>query len=333
MTTTLPPFLASRCARIAGLLIGMTSLLSLASQAQNYPSKPITIVVPFSAGGATDVTARRFAEVFAKEIGTPVVVENKPSAGSIIATRTVASAPKDGYTLLFAGTSPLSLNPLIYRTLPYEPADLMPISRVSRQAFTISMNPALPAKTVADFVAHAKNQPDGIHFGTVGVGSVSHLLAEFVGQRLGIKINTIPYKGTAQSSVDLMSGRIDLQIDAMSTGVTMHNSGKTRLLAAMGKERSILPAGVPNLMDVGYPDLVAYADFGVMAPKGTPDAVLAKIHSAVVSAVAAPEFAKKLAENGELATASASPAEFLQHIHAEQVRWTPIVKSLNLQLD
>lgn len=305
----------------------------LPAQAQDFPSRPISLVVPFAAGGATDVTARRLAEGMAAVLGTPVVIDNKPSAGAFVAAMQVTSAPKDGYMLLFAGTNSMSLNPLVYRKLPYRTEDLVPVSTVSRQAFTVNANLGVPAGSVAEFVAYAKSKPEGVAFGTVGVGTTSHILAEWIGQSLGIKIRAVPYKGTSQSTVDLVGGRIDVQIDGMSTGVSMHNTGKTRLLAAMGRERSILPQGVGNFAEAGYPDLVSYAEFGIMAPRGLPDAVLQKIHGAIAKVAQQPEFAARLAATGEIAVASGSPAEYAARIDSEKARWTPVVQRLNLQLD
>lgn len=315
------------------LLAAASAAAAWPAHAQEFPSRPISLVVPFSAGGATDATARRLAEGLAAILGTPVTIDNKPSAGAFVASQQVAHAPKDGYMLLFAGTNSMSLNPLVYRKLPYRPEDLVPVSTVSRQAFTVNANLNVPAGSVAEFVAYAKSRPDGIAFGTVGVGSTSHILAEWIGQTLGVPIRTIPYKGTAQSTVDLVGGRIDVQIDGMSTGVTMHNAGKTRLLAAMGRERAILPAGVGNFADAGYPDLVAYAEFGIMAPSGLPDAVLQKLHAAIARVTQQPDFAGKLAANGEIAIASASPADYSTRIASEKARWAPVVQRLNLQLD
>jgi tripartite-type tricarboxylate transporter receptor subunit TctC len=316
------------------LLAATTFALAVpVAQAQEFPSRSISLVVPFAAGGATDVTARRLAEGMAAVLGVPVVVDNKPSAGGFVAATQVANAPKDGYTLLFTGTNAMSLNPLVYRKLPYRPEDLLPISTVSRQAFAVNANLSVPVGSVAEFVAYAKTKPEGVAFGTVGVGTTSHILAEWIGQSLGINIRTVPYKGTSQSTVDLVGGRIDIQIDVVSTGVSMHKSGKTRLLAAMGRERSILPQGVGNFADAGYPDLVAYSEVGVFAPRGIQDAVLNKIHATIVKVVQQPEFAGKLAANGEIAATSGSPAEYAARISSENARWAPVVRRVNLNLD
>lgn len=319
---------------VQAALGGAAALAGMPAFADTFPSRPITLVVPFAAGGATDVTARRFAEVIAHELKTSVVVENRPSAGAFVAINRVIAAPRDGYTLLVSGTNALALNPILYAKLPYDPADMVPISTISRQPFAVSANPQIPTKDIREFVAWAKAKPDGVNMGTVGVGTTSHLLAVMIGESLGIKLRTVPYKGTSQSTVDLVGGLIDIQIDGISTGVNMHNSGKTRLLAGMGQagERSILPADVKNFADAGYNDLVAYAEFGLFGSRNTPDAVIQRIHAATAAAAKHPDMLK-LAAHGEVAIASASPKAYAERVESERSRWAPIVKANKLQLN
>lgn len=305
----------------------------LPARAQEFPSKPITLVVPFAPGGATDVTARRVAEEMQKTLRTPVVIENKPGAGSFVAATQVTKAPKDGYMLLFAGPGVMALNPHIYKNMPYKVSDLAPVSTVSKQAFVVNGSPALPVKTVAELIAYAKQKPEGLSIGTVGTGTTSHIIAEWIARTLGIKAVFVPYKGTSQSTLDLISGRIDVQIDGISTAVTMHNAGKTRIVASMGMERSIIPDGVQTFVEAGYPQLVAYANFAVMAPAGTPDAVIRKLHAAIVAAVAVPGLVEKLKANGELPDPSGSPEEFVALVKSDSKRWAEIVGPMKLSLD
>lgn len=317
------------------VLVSSLALAAAGARAQtaDFPSKPITLVVPFAPGGSTDVTARRVAEEMQKTLRTSVVIENKPGAGSFVATSHVVKSAKDGYTLLFAGPGILSLNPHIFRNLPYKVTDLVPVSTVSKQAFVINGSPAIPVRTVAELVAFAKSKPDGLSIGTVGTGTTSHILAEWIARTLGIKAIFVPYKGTSQSTIDLISGRIDVQIDGISTAVAMHTAGKTRIVASMGAERSIIPDGVQTFVEAGYPQLVAYANFAVMAPAGTPDPVVRKLHAAIVAAVGVPALAEKLRANGELPDPSASPEDFAALVRSEFKRWGDIVKPMNLSLD
>lgn len=321
--------------RRRAVLVSTLALAAAGARAQSadFPTKPITLVVPFAPGGSTDVTARRVAEEMQKTLRTSVVIENKPGAGSFVATTQVTKSPKDGYTLLFAGPGILTLNPHIFRNLPYKVTDLVPVSTVSKQAFVVNGSPAIPVRTVAELVAFAKSKPEGLSIGTVGTGTTSHILAEWIARTLGIKAVFVPYKGTSQSTIDLISGRIDVQIDGISTAVAMHTAGKTRIVASMGAERSILPDGAQTFGEAGYPQLVAYANFAVMAPAGTPDPVVRKLHAAIVAAVGVPALAEKLRANGELPDPSASPEEFAALVRTDFKRWGDIVKPMNLSLD
>ena len=311
---------------------GLTASHWLPASAQDFPSKPITLVVPYSAGGATDVSARRLAEEMTKTLNTPVVIENKPGAGSFIAATAVTKAARDGYTLLFAGPGVISLNPHVFRSLPYRVEELTPVSTFSKQAFVINGNPAIPVKTVADLIAYAKSRPEGVSFGTVGTGTTSHVIAEWVVRTLGINAVFVPYKGTAQSTVDLMGGRIDVQVDGISTAMIMHKAGKTRVVASMGAERSILPEGVQTFVEAGFPSLVAYAQFAVLAPAGTPEAVIRKLHGAVQAAANNPAVVNWMRGNGELPDLTRSPEAFGELIRSEYERWGAIVRPMNLNL-
>ena len=301
--------------------------------AQDYPSRPITFTVPFAAGGTADVTARRLAEALGKVLNVSVVVENKPSAGAFIATSYVARAPKDGYNLLFSTNNALALNPFIYKSLPYKPQDLTPVSLVSRQAFALSGSVHAPFRTLAEFVRWAKAQPNGVQMGTTGIGTTTHILGEWIAQEIGFKLNVVPYKGVSQSTIDLIAGRIPIQMDGISTAAKLHQAGKTRVIAAMGEDRAGLPEGASNFREGGYPELVAYADFGLLAPTGTPSPIIDRLHRAVVTAVNQAEFRDSLAAGGETASASASPRDYAERIAKERARWERIVKPMNLQLD
>ena len=291
------------------------------------------MVVPFAPGGAADATGRRLAEALGKELGTTVIVENKPSAGALVATAQVARAPRDGYTLLFSTANALTVNPHIYRTLPYKAEDLAPITSVSRQAFVLSAATNVPFKTVAEFAAWAKAQPSGVQIGTTGIGTTTHIVGAWISQVVGFKLDVVPYKGTGQSTIDLLGGRIPLQIEGLATAVQLHRAGKARIVAALGEERTILPEDVPNFREAGYPALVSYAEFGLYAPAGTPQAVQNKVQAAVARIVRQPEFRERLAGNGEVAMASASPREFAERVEREKGLWAGIVRPMNLQLD
>jgi tripartite-type tricarboxylate transporter receptor subunit TctC len=304
------------------------------AQSEPFPSRPLTVIVPFAAGGATDASARRFAEACGGHLGRPVVVENHPSAGGFVAVNKLLASPADGHTMLLFGPTAHALNSLMYKTPKYNTQDLSPISRLSRQPFAVSANTGVPAGSVQEFVEWARSRPEGVSVGVAGVGTTSHIVAVMVGKHLGINLRVVPYKGTSQGTLDLMAGRIDIMMDGVSTGVSTHNAGKTKLLAGMGQpgDRSILPSSVQNFADVGYPELVTYSEIGFYVRSGTSGSVIEKLHQTVVKANAEPGMLK-LAEHGERALASASPEEFGQRIPSEIARLAPIVRSLNLSLD
>jgi tripartite-type tricarboxylate transporter receptor subunit TctC len=313
-----------------------TVVSPVASLAQTSGSqRPVTIIVPFAPGGGTDITARRLAERMAPTLNLPVVVENKPGAGGFPAVQALLAAPRDGHTLMISGSTSISLMPLVYSKLPFSMDDLVPLSTISRQPYTVNASPMVPTESLERFLAWARAKPDEVTFGTTGIGTVGHILAEWIGQALGLRYRTIPYRGVAQGAVDLMAGRIDLQVDSVSTSLPTHKAGKTRILAGTGAagERSILPPGVRNLADMGYPDLVAHVEFGLFTARGAPEDVTRRLFDSVVAATRHPELVNALAVNGELALASASPAEYAARVAQQKARWTPIVRSLNIDLN
>jgi tripartite-type tricarboxylate transporter receptor subunit TctC len=306
---------------------------SARAQGQMLSAKPVTIVVPYAAGGPTDVTARRLAEAMGPLLQTPVVVENKPGAATNIAAAYVARAPKDGHTLLLAPGTMTSVNPYIYRSLNYRPDDFAPISLVSRQAFVLSASQAVPARSLTEFVTYARSRPSGLSFGHVGAGSVTHIVGEWIGRELGIHLVGVPYKGSSQSTVDLVGGRLDTQVEGISSAVPMHLNRKTHILVSMGQERSILPPGVQTFQEAGFPALVAYAYFGLMAPTGTPDAMVRRLHAATVQALSTPQLRDRLLAAGETPSPSATVEAYAEHLQREYERWGRIVKPMNIQLE
>ena len=318
--------------KLAATLVA-TSAFPVLAQAPAFPAKAITIVVPYAAGGPTDITARRIAEAMAKRLGVPVVVENKPGAGTTVAAAFVAKAPKDGYTLLMALSTTTSVNPHLYRSLPYKSDDFAPISLVSKLALVLTATPELPARNLKEFVTWGAKQPEGVSFGSTGIGTQTHLVGEWIGRTLGVKMVHVPYKGSSQSTGDLVGGRLATQIDAVSSAAPLHNTKKARVLAVMGTERSPLLQDVPTFAEMGFPDLVAYTYFGLLAPAGTPPAIIDRLHATVVAAVASPEFTEPLIRGGELPVSSASPADYARQMEADYAHWGKVIRPLNIKLD
>jgi tripartite-type tricarboxylate transporter receptor subunit TctC len=320
--------------RCIGILTLAAATLPIgAAQAQAFPARPIAIVVPYAAGGPTDITARRLAEALTKSLAATVIVENRPGAATTIAAAYVAKAPKDGYTLLMAPGTTTSINPYLYSKLSYNLNDFAPVSQVSRQGFAITTSPTSPAKTVQDLVAWARAKGSPLTYGTTGTGSMTNILGEWIGRTLGVRVAEIPYKGTSQILPDLISGRLDLSVDGLASAVPYHASGKVKVLGIMTEERSAKLSDVETTREAGYPSLVAYTNFGLLAPAGTPPDIVEKLHRGVVAAASSPEFVTALAAGGEQARTSASPQQFMEFLRSEYAHWGPIIKPLNLKLD
>jgi tripartite-type tricarboxylate transporter receptor subunit TctC len=301
--------------------------------AQDFPNRPVTIVVPYAAGGPTDLTARRIGELMSRNLGVAVTVENRPGASTTIGAAHVARAAKDGHTLLMAPGTTTAINPHVFRSLPYRTDQFAPISLVSRQPFVLTVTPGLSPKSVTEFVAWGKAQGKGVNFGTTGTGTMTHIIGEWIGQELGVKMTEVPYKGTSQSTLDLVGGRLDTQVEGLASGSALHTSGKGRVLAVMDDERSPTMPDVPTFREAGFRDLKAYTYFGLLAPAGTPRAVIERLHRAVVAAVATPEYVERLRANGEQAMSSPSPEAYAQLIQAEHDHWGRIIRPLNIKLD
>ena len=301
--------------------------------AQSFPAKQITIIVPYAAGGPTDITARRLAEGMSKAMSANVIVDNRPGAATTIGAALVARAPKDGYTLLMAPSSTTSINPYLYRNLTYKMEDFAPISQVSRQGFAITTAPTHPAKDLKEFVTWAKAKGSPVTYGTTGTGSLTHILGEWVGRVLGVPLKEIPYRGTALSYPDLLSGRLDINIEGVSSAIPLHAGGKMKVLGVMTEERAPQMDTVGTTKEAGFSELIAYTNFGILAPAGTPPDVIEKLHAGIVAAVANPDFVSKLAAVGERAMSSPSARQFGEFLRADYVHWGPIVNALNLKLD
>ena len=286
----------------------------------SFPAKPITLIVPYAAGGPTDVTARRLAEIMSRQLKSPVVVDNKTGAATIVAAEYVARAPKDGHTLLFAPGTTTSMNPHLYKKLSYKVSDFTPISLVSRQPFVLTAGPVTQVTDFAGFDKYAKARKDGVSFGTTGVGSFTHILGDWMGKQLGWRMQNVPYKGSAASVADLLGGRLDSQVEAVASGLQLDKGGKAHVVAVMDSKRSPVLPKVPTFAELGYPELVAYVTFGVLAPAGTPEAVLDKLHQAVVQATRDKALVEQMAQVGEEPAPSASRQAFGQWLHSENQR-------------
>lgn len=318
----------SLCAAALGLAAATGALAQAA-----YPAKPIRLIVPFPPGGGTDMIARSVAQKLTEQNKWSVVVDNRPGAGGNLGVDAAAKAAPDGYTLVMGQTSNLAINPSLYAKLPYNPLkDLVPVALVSSAPIVLAAPANSPYKSFADVVAAAKAKPDGITLGYSGNGTVAHLAGEQAEKAAGIKLRHVPYKGASQAMTDLVGGNIDLYMSAVPTLLGQVRNGKLRPLVVTSLKRSGQLPDTPTLAESGYKDFEAVSWYGVLAPAGTPDAIVQRLNKAINDALQQPDVAEKLrSEGGDVLGGSAE--QFSTLLRAEVPRWAKIVKDSGASLD
>ncbi|SDM11016.1 Tripartite-type tricarboxylate transporter, receptor component TctC [Oryzisolibacter propanilivorax] len=302
------------------------------AHAQDYPSKPVTIVVPFSPGGATDIMSRTLAERLGKRLGQPVIVDNKPGAGTMIASEYVARAAPDGHTVLMAASS-LGIAPALYRKVNYDPVkDFAPISLVASVVHVLEVHPSVPAKNVAELIAWLKANPGKANYGSVGAGTSTHLEAELFNTMAGVKMTHIPYKGSAPALMDMVAGNLQVMFDAWASSGPFVKDGKTRLLAVTTARRSKLLPDVPTVAESGLPGYEAMPWLGFVAPAGTPKAAIDKFHAELMHVLQEPAVQEKFRSLG-LDIIGNSPREFGDFLKQDIVKWAQVVKDSGAKVD
>jgi len=298
--------------------------------AQTYPDKPIRIIAPFSAGGLVDVLARAIGEEMSKTLGQPIIIENKPGAGGNIGAALAAKAAPDGYTLLMTSPGIVSINQFLYKTMPFEPEKaFVPISMVADMTMLVAVHPKTGIKTLKDLLAYAKANPNKLNFGSAGIGTTGHLgqaLLVYVGK---INVTHVPYRGAAPAVKDLIAGQIDGTVDNPPTVIGHINAGTITALAVAGKKRIDALPNIPTAAEAGLPGWEASSWFGLVAPAGTPPAIIKKLHDAAVKAVQSPTV-QKLSSRG-MRMIGDSPEEFAAFIIAERKKWGEIVKAAGIK--
>ena len=300
--------------------------------AQSYPTKPVRIVVPYVAGGATDLYARVVGKGMSEELGQQFIVENRPGAATIIGAQVVAQAPKDGYTLLFTVSATLSANPHLYKQLPYRAEDFAPISLMgSSHGWTISIHPSIPAKTVRELVAFAKGHPAKIVMGSLGPGSGPFLVGKTFERLAGLSLTEVSYKGSAEAMRDLLAGHIAMYCEGIAGALPQHKAGKLRILAITGGKRSPELPDVPTFLELGFADLVVTNLWGLFAPAGTPNDIVTRLNAAMVHTVERESFRSRLAADGVNAESS-TPAALGELIRRDSEIWQRIIAPLRILL-
>ncbi len=316
-----------RCASIASLLAlaACAALLPAGAGAQEFPSRPIMLVVPYPPGGGNDLIARIVAAEMSPALGQPVVVENRGGAGGTIATRQVARAAADGYTLLVA-TSSLAINPSIYPDVGYDPKkDFSPIGLMAASQNVLLVHPSVAARSVGELIARAKAQPGKLTFASTGGGNSVQLAAELFAEMAQLKLTQVPYKGNAPALTDLLGGHVDIMFSPLPAAIGLVKDGKVRALAVTGIRRSPLFPELPTVAEAGLPGYDCELHYGIVAPAGVPPAVVGRLNVALRAALRSPDVARRLSTDGA-EVLSSTPEAHAADIAAEQAKWGPIVR-------
>jgi len=300
--------------------------------AQNYPSRPVRIVVPYPPGGGTDIVARTLAQKLAEILGQPVLVDNRAGANGIIGTDAVAKARPDGYTVLIAIASH-AINPTLYAKLPYDTAaDLAPVSLLAEYPFVITVHPSVPAKTIREFIAFAKAHPNQLSYASSGNGSGPHLGMELFKSMAGIDMVHVPYKGAGAAMTDLISGQVQVFLNNFLAGMPMIKAGKLRALAVTGPQRSSAMPGLPTVAESGVPGYSVTGWYGMLIPAATPAQVANALHDGVVKAVKSKDVSERL--SGEAAEpAGTTPQQFAEFLKTEIGKWAAVIAKAGVRAE
>jgi tripartite-type tricarboxylate transporter receptor subunit TctC len=329
--------MAADLPRLTGVRSDLTSLALLTvalafgvatlAAAQTYPSRPITVVVPFPPGGSTSMVARIVTDRMADVIGQQFVVDNRSGAGGALGTRQVAKSAPDGYTIALGYTGTLAIGPTLFTNVGYDPrADFAPIGRIGVAPSTVVVHPSFPVHSVAELIAYAKAHPGQVNFGSAGIGTVGHVAGEYFAIATGIKLVHIPYKGTGQAITDLLGGHIPLSFSPIPAVHESARSGLLRMLAVTSAARSALAPDLPTIAESGVPGFEAVLRYGFVAPAGTPRPVIDRLNKALRATLAHDEVRNRLAVEGAEPLPS-TPEEYAADIDREEMQWSKVIKA------
>jgi len=303
------------------------------AQAQGYPNKPITIVVPLAAGTGTDLVARVYGQELSKTLGKPVVVENKTGAATMIGTNYVATSPPDGYTLLVATSSAMAINPTLYKKITYDPLkDFVPIAWYLKSPFVLCINPEIPARTLKELIAYAKSRPSPMTYGSPGAGTAQHLSAEFIKHQFGIEITHVPYRSNPQYVSDVVAGHLSLAFIESASAKQLIDEKKLIGIASSTDERLGILPDVPTLAEAsGVPGIETVSWHMLFAPAATPKDIVDRLHNDMNMIISTPDFRKMLTDRGQVAVATPSIEGIQRYIKSEQDKWGVLVEKLGLK--
>ncbi|WP_162827137.1 Bug family tripartite tricarboxylate transporter substrate binding protein [Pseudolabrys taiwanensis] len=308
-------------------------MATTAAVASDYPERPITMVVTFSAGGSSDVLARAVANALSQGLGKSVVVENRPGAGGHIGAEIVSRARPDGYTILFGTNGTLGIGPAIYKNLRYNPAkDLVPVGILHKLPLMLIVQNNIPANNLQEFIAYAKAHPGKLTFASAGVGTASHLSGELLKEAAGIEILHVPYKGGGGAAPDLLAGNVSMMIETIPTALPFVANKQLRALGVTTRERSPTAPEVPTFAEQGLKDFDVTAWTGLFVPAGTPPEIIARLNAETLKIAQSPDYVAQIKKMGT-DVATSSPEEFRKFVDTDVARWTEVVKRSGAQID
>jgi len=319
--------------RLLTVLAAALALASAGVQGQVYPAKPVRIMVGFPPGQATDILARAVAEELSKSLGQQFYVENKAGAAGIIGTEIVARAAPDGYTLLMSSSGPLAVNPGLYSKLPYDPVkDLAPVMLVARVPEYLVANPAFPPNNIRELIEYAKANPGKVNYASAGSGVTNHLIMESFRSTAGIDLTHVPYKGSPPAITDLIAGQVQIMFDTGPATLSHVKSGKLKILGVGTLQRAQATPQVPTIAEQGLPGFEGIAWIGFVAPRGTPQPIIAKLNAELAKAVALPHVKERLVALGT-EPVTTTPDEFGAYIRAEIQKWSKVIKDSGAKVE
>ena len=315
------------------LLFGFSLVLAAeVTAAYPEPGKPIRMIVPFPPGGNTDIVARAIANELSKNLGVPLIIDNRGGAGSTLGTALAAKAPADGYTILMVSGAH-TINPSMFKKLPYDSIkDFAGITLVADLPVALVVHPSVPAKTLKELIAYAKANPGKLNYASSGPGSIGHLSGELLSSMADIKIQHVPYKGSGPAVVDVLSGYVQMLLTSAATVMPHIKSGKLRAIALAGKNRSVGAPEIPTMIESGLPGYVVSGGFGLLAPAATPREIIKKLNAEAVKVVAMPEVRKRLANEGADPVGS-TPEEYDAYIRSDIEKWIKVVEKAGIKAE
>ena len=308
-------------------------VLSAFAWAQAYPAKPLKMILPFPAGGPTDIVARALGQGLGDALGQNVVIDNRPGGGGMIGATLAARAAGDGYTLLLGGITTIAVAPSVHKNMPYDPLkDLLPVTQATRQPIMLTTHPSLPVKTVKEFIALAKARPGEINYATSGPGGSGHMAGELFRMVAGVNLVHIPYKGAPPALNELIAGQVQVMFGTILATAPHVRAGRVRAIAITGPQRSNALPEVATFAEAGFADYDASSWNGILVPAGTPRAIVERLNAELVRILASPLVLERLAPDGAIPVPT-TPEEFSAFIRSEIVKWAKVVKAANIRID